>query len=304
MKALSLFLFACATLAWGQFLRVSISPEIADNQVIARFPDGTAVTMGEFRGYVAANPPETQQQIAMDPAVFVKQFAMARELANMAKEKKLDQESPIKDMLYYNTVTFLGQMMLQNAYQNLEVTPEEIVKEYEASKTEKYRQVKVDAIYIAFGDPSTAPVDGKKVLTEEQAKDKAAKLLAQIRAGADFAKLARENSDDETSRDKGGYLDTLNPGDNIPEGFQVVFKMNQGETSEPIKQPNGYYLLRAEVVDFRPLKDVRDKVFNDLKGRHLTEFMNKVNAAAKVDFPNPAFQPKTPAPAPGGASKK
>lgn len=301
MKFLSILLFTTATFAWGQYLLVSIYPEIPDDQVIAAFPDGVKVTIGELRGYVAAVPPDVQRQIALDPTVFVKQFAMARELAEMAKEKKLDQSSPVKEMLYYNTVTFLSQMMWQSAYTEMEVKPEEIVQEYDATKTEKYKQVKVDVIYISFGDDSTG--GNKKPRTEEQAKDKAAKLLAEVRGGADFAKLARENSDDAASREKGGYLDTLNIGDNIPEGFQVVFKMKPGETSDPIRQPNGYYLLRAEAVEYRPLKDVRDSVFNDLKAKHLKEFMDKVNAGVKVDFPNPAFQPKAAPAVPASPAK-
>lgn len=303
MKVLKFLLFTCGSLAWGQYLLVPIHPEIPDSQVIAVLQsDGAKVTMGQFRNWVAANPPQIQQQIAQDPTVFLKQFAVMRRLADAAREKKLDQQGPTKDMLYYSITSFLGQAMIRDAYQNVEVAPDEIVSEYEATKAQKYVQVKVDAIYIAFGDPSTAAPD-KKVLTEEQAKQKAVKLLSEINAGADFAKLAKENSDDEASRDKGGYLDTLTPGDNIPEGFQVVFKMKAGETSAPIRQPNGYYLLHAETVDFRPLKDVRDKVFNDLKDKHLNEWMGKMSHESDVDFPNPAFQPKTPAPASASGHK-
>ena len=292
MKLLRLFLFACGTVAWAQYAVVPILPQLPDDTVVATFPDdGSKLTMGEFRAYVATNSPDLQKQIAQDPAKFVRQFATMRLLAEVARQKKLDQQSPAKEMLAYNTTNFLAQMAIQDAYTSSEVSSEDIAKEYDVTK-DAYKQVKVDAIYIAFGDPATAPADGRKVLTEAQAKTKAEKLLAEIRGGGDFAKLARDNSDDETSKAKDGYLDTLTPGDNIPEGFQVVFKLKPGDTSEPIWQPNGYYLLRAEAVDYRPLKDVRDKVFNELKAKYFKQWLDKMNSDAKVDFPNPAFQPK------------
>lgn len=299
MKFLKYLLFACGTLAWAQFPAVPIRPEIPDNTVIATM-DGTSVTMGQVRGWLTAQPPQMQQQYMQDPTILVKQVALLQRLSEMAKQNKLDQESPTKEMLYFSQLNILGPAMAQRQYQAVEVLPDEIVKEYEATKATKYLQVKVDAIYVAFGDASLAA--DKKVLTEEQAQAKADKLRAEINKGADFAKLAKENSDDETSREKGGYLDTLTPGDNIPEGFQIVFKMKPGETSEPVRQPNGFYLLHAESVDFRPLKDVRDKVFNDLKQKHFNEWMDKINRDTKVEFPNPTFQPKAPAGAPGGAA--
>jgi len=301
MKFLKYLLFACGTLAWAQFPAVPIRPEVPDSTVVA-IMDGTPVTMAQVRGWLTAQPPQIQQQYAQDPAILVNQVAMLQRLSDMAKQNKLDKESPTKDMLYFSQINILGPAMAQKQYQTVEVLPDEIVKEYDATKSTKYIQVKVDAIYIAFGDASLSA--DKKVLTEEQAKAKAGKLLEEIRKGADFAKLARENSDDQTSREKGGYLDTLTPGDNIPEGFQIVFQMKAGDTSEPLRQPNGFYLLHAESVDFRPLKDVRDRVFNDLKQKHFNEWMDKVHRDIKVEYPNPAFQPKQPAPAPGGAPSK
>jgi len=305
MKLPRLLLFICGTLAWAQYNYVPLLPDVPDNTVVATFDDGVKLTMAELRAYAATQQMEIQKQIAEDPAKFVQQFAVMRKLASIAKKKGLDQRSPAKDMLVYNDTLFVGQLAFQDGYTSAEVDPEDIAKAYDADK-DKYKQVKVSAIYIAFGDPASTPAGDKKILTEAQAKAKAGKLLAEIRGGADFAKLARENSDDETSRRKDGYLDTLTPGDNIPEGFKVVFKLKEGETSEPIWQPNGYYLLHAGDVTYRPLKDVRDKVFNDLKARRFHEWLDQINTSTKVDFTNPALQPKPAKPAasaPGGTSK-
>ncbi len=63
---------------------------------------------------------------------------------------------------------------------------------YEAHKSD-YKQVKTYAIYIAFSNAAASQTgsDGKKILSEADAKAKASTLLEQIRKGADFKKLAQ-----------------------------------------------------------------------------------------------------------------
>ena len=180
------------------------------------------------------------------------------------------------------------------------VEPEEIVKYYDSNK-EKYTQVKVKAIYIAFTDDAAASSasKGKKPLTEAEAKAKAVKLLAEINGGADFVKLVKENSDDETSRDKDGDFATLRSSDNIPDAFRTaVFALKKGDVSEPLRQPNGFYLLRAEEVTVRPLSEVRDDIYNDLKTIRSDQWLRGMDRDAKVQIVNPAFLSTTPAPAP------
>ena len=151
-------------------------------------------------------------------------------------------------------------------------------------------QVKVKAIYVAYSDSPSA-AGGKKRLSEAAAKAKAEKLLAQVRAGADFVKLVKENSDDETSREKNGDFATLRFTDNIPDAFrEAIFKLKKGETTEPLKQPNGYYLFRAEEVVVKPLAEVRNEIYNDLKNQRFSEWMAKLNHDTTVEV-NPAFAP-------------
>ena len=123
-------------------------------------------------------------------------------------------------------------------------------------------------------------------------------LLAAIRGGADFVKLVKENSDDETSREKDGDFATLHASDNIPDAFRAaVFSLKQGDVSEPLKQPNGFYLLRAEEVTVRPLSEVRDEIYNELKNIRSDEWLRGMDSEAKVQILSPEFISPAPAPA-------
>ena len=142
---------------------------------------------------------------------------------------------------------------------------------------------------------------GRKTLSEAEAKAKAARLLAAIRGGADFVKLVHENSEDETSKARDGDFATVAPSDNIPDALRAaVFQIKQGETSEPVRQANGFYLLRAEQVTYQPLSQVRDQIFSRIKEEKGKATLDKMHRDLNIQFPNPAFPGQPPAP---GAAK-
>ena len=132
----------------------------------------------------------------------------------------------------------------------MKITEEEEQKYYN-DNPDKFKEVKVRVIYVAFNPtPGSPPPDGKKLLTEAEAQAKIEDLAKQIQGGADFGKLARENSDDPVSAAKDGDFGVIKPDSAYPQPIKTaVFALKQGEISAPIKQPNGFYLIRAEEVD-------------------------------------------------------
>jgi parvulin-like peptidyl-prolyl isomerase len=259
-----------------------------DEAPIAEFDDGTKFTMGDFKKIYAALSPAQQQMAMRDRMQFLQQWAFMRKLAHMAEEEKLADRTPYKEAIEQYRLQILSEAKINDAVNQVVVTPEEIVKSYENNKT-KYSQVKLKALYIAFSDDAESGAT-KKPLTEVQALAKAKKLLADTRGGADFVKLIKDNSDDETSRAKDGDFDTLRQTDNIPDAFRTaVFALKKGEITEPLKQPNGYYLLRAEEVSYRPLSDVRDDIYNELKNAKAREWLDRMNLSTVVKILNPAF---------------
>jgi len=290
MKVLSVFLFACCGALWAQTAPAPgpggtpapQMPDIPDQTTIAVFDDGVKLTMGDFKKILAALPPENQPLALRDRKAFLQQWAFMRKLAQMAEKQKLDQETPAREQLEYSRMMILSQVKLADALNSITVEPAEIVKFYDTDK-ERFKEVRVKAIYVSFGK-------GEKARTEDEAKAKATKLLADIRGGADFVKLVKENSDDETSKAKDGDFATLRRNDNIPDAIRAaVFSLKPGEVSEPVRQPNGFYLLRAEEVRYRPLSQVRDEIFTELKQQHYGQWLEQTNKDTKVEFTNPAF---------------
>ena len=294
MKFPSVFLFACFSAAWAQTAPAPAAPpqmpDIPDQTTIAVFDDGVKLTMADFKKIFAVLPPDNRALVLRDRKSFLQQWAFMRKLAHMGEEAKLDQATPAKEQLEYYRLMILSQAKLAEALNSTTVEPAEIVKSYDTDK-ERFKEVRVKAIYVSFGT-------GAQARTEDEAKAKADKLLTEIRGGADFVKLVKENSDDETSKAKDGDFATLRRNDNIPDAIRAaVFSLKQGEVTEPVRQPNGFYLLRADEVRFRPLSQVRDEIFTQLKQQHYSQWLEQTSKDAKVEITSPAFLSDTPPPA-------
>jgi parvulin-like peptidyl-prolyl isomerase len=292
MKVLSVFLFACCSVLWAQTAPAPAAapqmPDIPEQTVIAVFDDGVKLTMGDFKKIFAVLPPDNQPMVLRNRKNFLQQWAFMRKLAQMAEKQKLDLEPPTKEQLEYSRLMILSQAKLSEAMYATTVEPAEIVKSYDTDK-ERFKEIKVKAIYVSFGKGGTP--------TEDEAKAKATRLLAEIRGGADFVKLVKENSDDETSKAKDGDFATLRRNDNIPDAIRAaVFSLKEGEVSEPVRQPNGFYLLRADEVRYRPLADVRGEIFTQLQQQHYSQWLAQTNRDTKVEFTSPAFTGEATAP--------
>jgi peptidyl-prolyl cis-trans isomerase C len=278
----------------------SPSSEKSDT-VIAIFEDGVKMTAGEFQTLLQANPAWQGQ----DRALVLHKYAVLRKAAALARSRKLDEKSPYKEALEFSTMVTLAGFASTDALNSLNIGDAEIETFYNEHK-EPFKQIKVSGIKVAFGG-AAPPEDNsstvmasrapRKSLTEEEAKAKAEKLVAQIRAGADFARLVQLESDDETSKPKGGELGTWRVTDNVPDAMRAaVFTLKEGEVSDPVRQTGGFYIFHADSVAYTPLSQVRDTIYAQLRQMHAAEWLHDIDSNTKVQFP--ASQE----PAPPGAS--
>lgn len=107
----------------------------------------------------------------------------------------------------------------------------------------------------------------------------AQELYRRLQEGEDFGELARAHSQDELSRDRGGEVGWVATGD-LPEDLgALVFSLDPGKVSEPIKTDRGVYVLdvlELEPSRLRSLEEVRDQVVGqarraDLESRYAAE---------------------------------
>lgn len=109
------------------------------------------------------------------------------------------------------------------------------------------------------------------------AKAKAEDLLKQIKGGADFAELAKANSED-TSASNGGDLGFIEKGQTVPEFEEASFALKAGEVSGVVKTQFGYHIIKSVEV-----QDGKVHVAHILiKGVDLESWLKDQTSKAKV----------------------
>jgi peptidyl-prolyl cis-trans isomerase D len=142
------------------------------------------------------------------------------------------------------------------------VTDAEVEAYYQehADEFEEPRRVRLAHVLVRV-----PPVGGSDA--ENTARAKVEDVIKRARAGEDFAKLAREVSEDKASAAQGGDLGFVGPGELVAPFEQAAFALKKGEVSEPVRTPFGYHAIRA--IDVKeggkaPLKDVAAKIKDTL----------------------------------------
>ncbi len=128
---------------------------------------------------------------------------------------------------------------------------------------------------------------------DDAARKQAADLLAQLRAGADFAALAKAHSADPGSAEKGGDLGFFAKGRMVPEFDEVAFKLKKkGDLSELVKTQFGYHILQLEgtkPAGLQPFADVKaaliDKVKQSEQQKGRTQLAEQLEATMTLDKP-------------------
>jgi parvulin-like peptidyl-prolyl isomerase len=139
--------------------------------------------------------------------------------------------------------------------------------------------------------------------TEAEAKE----VHAKVKAGGDFAQLAREKSEDTGSKPQGGDLGYFGKGRMVKEFEDAAFSLGVGDVSRPVKSQFGYHVIK--VVD---RKKARTRPFEEVKGelmdQHLREkketafrdWIKKQHDAAAIVI-RPQYQASSPTPPPTAA---
>jgi foldase protein PrsA len=184
------------------------------------------------------------------------QFASALEQNGLTEDQL---KEALKNQIITNAVQ-------DDIVKDVAVTDDDIQTYYDTNKDAKYS--------VGAG----ATVAHILVADEETAKS----LKAKLDAGADFATLAKENSTDPGSKDKGGSLGFVpyNSTQLVPE-FVAGFKdLKEGEVSQPVKSQFGYHIIKAtglKQAEVTPLDKVKDEIKAAvLQQKQSDTFTNKI----------------------------
>jgi peptidyl-prolyl cis-trans isomerase SurA len=126
-------------------------------------------------------------------------------------------------------------------------------------------QVRASHVFVAIPD-------GADAATAAEKQAQAQKILERAQAGEDFAKLARETSDDAATRNDGGDLGYFGK-DMLPKAIEeLVFAMKVGEVRGPIRVDRGFHVIKLvdrKLKDPKPFDEVKDDIRMQLRQKDM-----------------------------------
>lgn len=234
--ALIILLFSLTLVSCGKKDADKSAPTSAggpDNSpVVAKVAD-ESITMAQVDSAINHLPPAYQQKLKTEEGRryilddLIKVTAFAKE----AEKQKLDQKPETKEAIANIKKRILANELIRTEMSRQPVPGEKEALEYYKKNEDRFRKSQEYKIR-------------QMVL---KTKEEADKIYKELKAGADFARVAKERSVDPT-RVAGGSVGWINTRVMNPSIAETVSKMKKGEVSQPIQSASGFHLFLAEDI--------------------------------------------------------
>ena len=285
----------------------------------------------DFDDFLQSNPRAAQQAQGPQRDELKKQLGEFKVIAERARKDGLDREDLTRLQILLTRSQALAGAYLGDLQKNADkLVADGDVEQYYKDHPSDFDEVRVRHILISTqAKPEAEDEDAKdtkdskdkkapekpKTLTKDEALKKSQDLLERARKGEDFAKLAKENSDDAGSKDKGGEYDFFGHGKMVPEFEKAAFALKPGEISDPVETQFGFHIIKLEERRAAAAPDtdqkVRQQIVDKLKQEKLEAKIDEITSTSEVvvpeDFdttPKVAGQPQTSSVAPTSQAGK
>jgi peptidyl-prolyl cis-trans isomerase C len=270
------------------------APPTDPNAVVITIGDHK-ITAAQFLDLVKALPAQYQDTArGAGKRDFARNLVELQVLADQATKLGLDQQPDTKLQLEFQKDNMLAQAMFLNLQQTATISDAEIQAYYDAHKVD-YETLTARHILIRVKGAPMPAAPGKPELSDDEAKAKAEAIRKRIVGGEDFAKIAKEESDDTSSGEKGGDLGEFKKGMMVPPFETAAFALKTGDISEPVQTPFGYHIIQVQTHTTKTLAEVKPEILAQLKPNAARKAVADLTDKAKFNLNDDFFGPAPPA---------
>ena len=189
-------------------------------------------------------------------------------VSKAAEAKKLGDNAEFKKKLELARTKLLMEALLQSEAKS-SVTEAAMRKVYDEATKEMASEQEVSARHILV-----------------ESEDEAKTIAADLKKGSDFAAIAKEKSKDPGSKETGGDLGFFGKDQMVPEFAETAFKLDKGQTSDPVKSQFGWHIIR---VDDKRAKQppefdkVKDQIETYVQRKAQADLIQNLRADAKIE---------------------
>jgi peptidyl-prolyl cis-trans isomerase D len=168
----------------------------------------------------------------------------------------------------------------------VKVDDADIQSYYDKNRDQFRTPEQVRARHILIKTPAVGAdgkIDQKGV---DAARAKAQDILKQVKAGGNFAELAKKYSEDPGSAQNGGELPPFGKGQMVPEFEKAAFAQNPGQISDLVQTSYGFHIIQTEAktpAGVKPLSEVKSQIEQQLRADKASTELNKISTQAPAD---------------------
>ena len=198
-------------------------------------------------------------------------------------QKSLKKMGINEEFLKYQFARDLANVNLEEKFEkDVEISEDEMKKYYEENKDDFY----VDTVTASHILIKTIDDEGNELsdTKKKEAKKTAEEALEKVKAGEDFATIAKEYSED-SSASSGGELGTFGRGEMVTAFEDAAFGMKVGEISDIVETEYGYHIIKVtDKVDKQETYDeVKDEIKSILASEKYTEYVEKLKNDSTIE---------------------
>lgn len=202
---------------------------------------------------------------------FLDELVKKELLYQEAVKKGLDKDTEyLKKLEDFKKLTLISVLLEKQIEEKTKVSDQEVKDYYEQHKNDLASISKMRASHILV-----------------KSEDEARKILARIKKGEDFAKIAEKSSLDTGTAKNGGDLGYFSQGQMVPEFESAAARLKAGEISEPVKTRFGYHIIKVtdkqmgKPVEF---EKIRSNIYQRLAAEKQKEFFDSYISDLKTQY--------------------
>ena len=185
-----------------------------------------------------------------------------------AVKNGVDKQAEVMDQIEFARQSILASAYMQDYVKKNPVSEDALKQEYETLKLAN----------------STKEYKASHILVKEEAEAKS--ILAKLKKGSKFDKLAKKHSLDPGSKNNGGELDWSRPGTFVPSFDSAMISLKKGEMSAPVQSNYGWHIIRLDDVRdsvFPSLDEVKSKLMQNMQQQVVMKTVEDIRKSAKIE---------------------
>ena len=237
------------------------------------------ITAAEIDNFIQALPPQYQAFYGGQGKRLLPQYIVAMKvLSAEAVKLKLGEQPEVARAIEIAREGILSDAARKHFLESMTVSDQELRELYQKDKTLS-EEIRIRHILIRTEDaPLKSGAAGHPALPEPEARKKLEEIRERILAGADFARMAEQYSEDTATAASGGEMGVIQRDKVVPPIVNAAYALEPGQVSDIISTPSGVEIIKVEDKHTKSFEEVKPALETQLRQSKASEIVQHLMA--------------------------